>query len=144
MRYPPMSYGVRMVDREKMARAVRLHRDRLGWTQKQLSSAARVGIATIKRVEGGQGGSLATMNAIAKAVGVDIDDLVTTPTGTASVAGLIDKWVEGERLRPRLLPPVTDEEVAWLRSLPDVFWVELPPTEETLESLVRARRSSSS
>lgn len=144
MRYREIGYDGAMIDREEMARAVRTHRIRLGMTQQQLAQRARVGIATVKRIEGGHGASLTTLHAIARALGVDLGDLVGVPAGRASVSSLIDSWVEGERLRPRLLPPVTDDEIAWLRGLPEVFWIELPPTEATLEALVRARRSASS
>lgn len=133
-----------MIDRLKIAKTVRSHRARLGISQNELAKRAKIGIATLKRIEGGQGGSLETLAAVAKALGVEMGDLLEVPMGRTSIQALIDRWVEGERIRPRLEPPATEEEIAWLRGLPPVFWVELPPTEATLENLIRARRSARS
>lgn len=139
-----MPYGAGMIDRKKIARLVRMHRARLGISQTDLAKMAKLGIATVKRIEAGTSGSLETLAAIARALGVDLGELAGMPTGRSSVAALLDQWVEGERIRPRLDPPPTEEEIAWLRNLPSIFWTELPPTEQTLENLVRARRSARS
>lgn len=128
-----------------LARQVRRYRNRLGVSQVKLADMAGLGSATIKRVESGKGaGHTSTLEALARVFGVQQGHLTEEPAGASEVQPLIDAWVEGERIRPRLDPPVLPEEIKWLRDLPPVFWEEIPLTEIALQRLVEAKRTRES
>lgn len=124
-----------------LARQLRAAREERNWTQAELAARARVGEATVKRIERGLGARRGTVEALAKALGVRPSELSEPREPPEELLELIDQWVAGEKMRPRLEPPVTPEEVEWLRGLAPEIWSELPFTETTLEALVRAHRS---
>lgn len=135
-------YGALVTPDETLARAVRLLRRERGLTQPQLAAKAGIGEATVKRIERGDGARRSTVRALARALGVRESELIEgVRPPPQEVLELIDTWVEGERVRPRLDPPATEEEIGWLRSLAGEVWSALPLTETTIESLVRAHRS---
>jgi transcriptional regulator with XRE-family HTH domain len=60
---------------QTIAANIRRHRDRLAWTQRQLADAAKVTERTVQRAEDAQGLSAETLQAIAGAINVPLDDL---------------------------------------------------------------------
>lgn len=136
------SYGAAMASKTILARNLRRLRAAQELSQADLAAKSGAGIATIKRAELGRSGSnIDTLDILAPALGVTPAALLTPPVDLPEdVARLIERWVAGERMRPRLDPPVSDLEIAWMRSLRGI-WSILPLTERSLQALVEARRS---
>lgn len=60
---------------EAIAINIRKYRDALRWTQKQLAQAAGLSIQTVQRAEAGESISAASLQAIAAAIRVSVEDL---------------------------------------------------------------------
>ncbi len=79
-----------------------------------------------------------TVRAIAKALDVDAGVLIRTPAVDSGPAHpLIEAFLQSEE-RLKLRP--SDEELAFLRSLPDVVWSGAKPNPETVASMLVWRR----
>lgn len=103
---------------ETIARNIRTHRERLSWTQAQLAEAARIQIRTVQRAEAAQGLNAETLQAIAGALDVEIDDLREDKEAIAEFAALMG--VEPEELTPELVSKRIAEELAGMIQLPVV------------------------
>lgn len=114
-----------------------------GLTQKELAGRSGVARITIAKIESGQSPSanLDTIENLARALGVRPMELAEAEpeAGLAHIAPIIDAWLELEKKRPVTDP--TDAEIAWLRALPGVFWLGLPPSVDNLGYLIEAKRA---
>lgn len=122
-----------------LSRALRQARERAGLSQYKLADAAGVSRATIANIEGGQDSANSeTLQKLADALGVGIEELA----GKADRAGaqaLVERFLAseyGQYAHP------TDDELRWLRSLPDLGWLGSSPTPRTIEKLLEAYRAS--
>ncbi len=74
-------------------------------------------------------------DALLKEPGAELPPHGTTPLESALSEFLASKWAD--YLQPRPQP----EDLAWLRSLSSVFWLDVPPNPEALHHLIKARRA---
>lgn len=108
----------------------------------ELARRSGVGRTTIHRIETGeqQSASLRTIERLAKTLGREPAELAGHVVQRVPIEQVIQEWLRLEELRPVNRP--TDEELAWLRSLPDMVWVGMPPTPDVLGALVEVRRKA--
>jgi transcriptional regulator with XRE-family HTH domain len=116
-------------------RRLRLLRE---WSQEELAERSGVHRTIIGKVEAGlqEGASTDTIDALARALGVLPGDLVN-PLGESPITELIPE-LEQSRM---LMPPLSDNERAWLLSLPRAVWIGREPNAASLFHMVQARRS---
>jgi transcriptional regulator with XRE-family HTH domain len=115
-------YPVRGDDHDLKGRYVRLesekvrwHRDRLGWTLDTLAEQAEVAEGTALRAEHGEDIRPSSGRRIARALGVDISELVPEMPGVAT--------------RPKVLRPRTLDELLERAGLEAPHWLTLPDDE---------------
>ena len=106
-------------------------------SQERLAALANVSRSTVAQLEGGRykGARVSTVLQLARG-------LRTSPSALLHGAGSEDTQVIDAFLdsgEARALAPA-DEEVAWLRDLPAIFWADIPPTTETVALILRLRR----
>jgi transcriptional regulator with XRE-family HTH domain len=117
---------------------LRAARKRAGLTQAQLAEAADVHAISIAKLETGarQNPQGDMVSKLAAALGVTPSDLLGT-VQSSEASELVDRYLSGDWAR---VDRPTEEEVAWLRSVPSVVWVGLAPTERTVHELVELHR----
>lgn len=114
-------------------------------TQRALGEAADVHPVTIALLESGgrQAADQETVAKLAAALGVRPGDLLEEQHGWAPVEDAISSWL-ASGLAAIACPEPADlaSELDWLRSIPGLFWVGAPPSDESLTLLVQAHRKS--
>ncbi|MCA9602453.1 MAG: helix-turn-helix transcriptional regulator [Polyangiales bacterium] len=95
---------------EVVSRNIRGHRENRSWTQAQLASAAGLQIRTVQRAEAGMGISSETLQAIAGALDVELDDLRVDSIARAELARALG--VEPHEVTADLLAKRIEEELA--------------------------------
>lgn len=129
--------------RPSLGRNLRRLRQHASLTQHELAARSGVSRPTIARIESGSQAtaSLDTIEALARALGVRSSELMDQEeeSGTELIGALLEEFLKLEKIRPVTRP--TDEEIQWLRSLPGIFWLGLPPTIETFHHLIEGYRS---
>lgn len=132
-----------------LGRNLRRLREARGWSQQELSDRSDVSRPVIARLELGTSGppSLETAERLAKALGVSLDALTADPNtaaGAAHMEPLVEAFLGSDLAHQLPGGPVTEEELAWLRSIPVVYWGGSPPTPASIYHLILARRASRS
>ena len=154
---------------ENLRRNLRRLRDQRGWSQVTLEEKSGVSQSTISRIEGGSGGrtSQETIEALAAALNVPIDELLAPPpAGAATARATAAEQGEAKRGMKRAEPPdvqcgVVDmgellrvyisshwytldnpsaDEMRWLASIGKFGWEGAPPTAETVHVLLEQFR----
>lgn len=117
-------------------------RDRRGLTQEQLAERAGVVRLTVQRIESGTISNVQTktLDALAEALAVKVTDLTEPTVATTPVEPLLQEFLASPHAKV-LDPPLSAQEIEWLRSLPGVMWIGLEPTPLSLRYLVEAYRS---
>lgn len=113
-----------------------------GLTQAQLSERSGVHQTTIADLERGamSGARDATLERLAGALGVRKGDLVEPEVEATPMEPLLREFL-GSPWAATLKPPVTEEELTWLRGLPGIVWISCPPTPEALRYFVEGYRA---
>lgn len=120
---------------------IRRLREQARLTQVELARAAGVHPMTISRLERGARrlSDAVTIAAIARALGCAPGDLLE-PMGQLPVEDAVRLLLESG-LTGMLSPPLSEQELAWLRTeIPGSFWVGAPPTPAMLVLLIQAYR----
>lgn len=126
-----------------VGRNLRRLRDARGWNQQELADAAGVDRVTISKIETGAQADVsvdAMVVPLARALGVRPEALVEVPKETAPNERLIREFNEspwGQVVKP------TQEEIDWLRSIPDTFWFGIKPSPAVLARIIEAHREGS-
>lgn len=132
-----------------LGRNVRRLRKAAGLTQPQLAKKSGVSRPTIANLETGYAttASLETAERLAAALGVPLWELTTdhkVGAGAVTLAPYVDAFLESGMGDSLPGGPPTDEELAWLRSVPVAYWGGSPPTPLSIYHLILARRASRS
>jgi transcriptional regulator with XRE-family HTH domain len=121
---------------------VRRRRRAIRWSESDLASKAGLSRSTVSAVERGKYKSfdMSTAKKLAQALGTTVDDLnhpslvAGPPTAEIVEAFLSSSW--GAAIIP------TEEEIAWIRSLPSMIYEGMAPGPETIGELIRWRRKA--
>lgn len=113
-----------------------------GLTQREVAERAGLHPVTVANLETGGRKSAddATVDALARALGVRKRDLVEPAMENAAVEPLLQEFL-GSPWSQTLRPEITQDEIEWLRGLPGIFWIGMPPTPESLHHLILAHRA---
>jgi transcriptional regulator with XRE-family HTH domain len=110
-----------------------------GLSQEKLAERSGVHRTVIAKIEAGmqEGISIENLGALADALTVQVGELTDPVGGPSPIAPLVPELEESGLL----VPPLSDEERAWLLSLPPIVWLDREPSPATLYHMVQARRS---
>lgn len=126
-----------------VGRNVRRYRQRLGLSQEALAKKAGVYRLTINFIETGRTETVGsdTLQLLADALGVSVDELTRDgdQPAVAPIEPLLTAFLASP-LAQQLAPPVTEEEMAWLRSLPGIIWAGAESTPESIYFFVLGYR----
>lgn len=113
-----------------------------GLSQRDLGAKADVHYVTIANLERGQSQSAddVTVEKLAAAFNVKPADLREPTVTTTPVEPLLKEFLESPHAQV-LDPPLSDEELTWLRGLPGVVWIDLQPSAKSFSLLVEAYRA---
>jgi transcriptional regulator with XRE-family HTH domain len=123
-----------------LGRAIKVERERLGWSQYRLAEESGVSRPTIANIERGdtEGPQVDTLKKLALAMGIDVDKLLRVPKETAALGELVDQFLASDWGRDA---QPTDEEVRRLREMP-VSWFVSKPAPKALYYIIQAWRAS--
>lgn len=116
-------------------------REKLGLSQQELADRAGVNRVTIGELEVGirDNPEVRTVEALAQALGVRPSELIDPPVTMTPVEPLLREFIESPHAKV-LDPPLSEDEITWLRGLPGVVWIDLPPSLESFRLLIEAHR----
>jgi transcriptional regulator with XRE-family HTH domain len=118
-------------------------RRRAKLSQSALAAAAGLSRSTIASIEGAKydTADLTTVERIAKVLGVGVDELRRPTVERMAMHPLIELFQASE-LAKGLAP--TDDELEWLRSLPDMVWANAKSAPDTVARMLLWRRDTTS
>jgi transcriptional regulator with XRE-family HTH domain len=122
------------------ANVTRLRKER-GLSQHKLAALAGISRSTIAAIELGRyrSADTATVEALAKALGVEPGTLLRPDPERAPIAPFVNDFIASpwaQAVKP------TDEELDWLRGLPEVVWFGSRPTAESFARILLWRRET--
>lgn len=119
-------------------------RKRAGMSQRALAERSGVHFTAIARLESGarQSADNSTTERLSRALGVRMRELVEPENGgrvtseqlEAAIAELLSDATLMQLVQP------ADEDLRWLRSVTGAFWLDCPPSGETVALLIQAHR----
>lgn len=126
-----------------VGRNVRRFRQQLGLSQEALAKKAGVYRLTVTFLETGRTETVGsdTLQLLADALGVSTADLVRDESVPAitPIEPLLSEFLRSP-LAGQLTPPISEEEIVWLRSLPGIVWAGSEPTLESIYFFVLGYR----
>lgn len=116
-------------------------RVRLGLSQEQVAERTGIHPMSVSKLERGERTTpdAGTLEALTRGLGLRPGELLEDASGALPIDDAIAS-LRASGLSALLAPPLSDDEIAWLRSLPAIFWIGSPPTDESLVLLVQSHR----
>lgn len=113
----------------ELAVNVRRARRMVGMSQRELAQRSGVSRTTIATIESGQHTDvkLATVRRLAAAMSISVGQL-TSGTRLSRQQACVERFIKSHWTAAK---PVSQQEISWLRGLPEIPWIGGEPTDET-------------
>lgn len=121
-----------------LAANLRRAREAAGLSQHDLAKKSGISRTTIKNIELGTraNAKLATIQALASAMGISVLQLTAGPQRTQQQA-CVERFLKSAWVKAK---PVSDQDAAWLRALPEIAWLGGEPSDESFFFLLHSLR----